>query len=280
MSRQAKVIGPARIFLAVFVVGITGAGLPAAGQSLQSSAPVVTPDPLQRSEPSASEEQIFADLVKHNEARSAGLREYSALRTYAVTDLHDKVHAKQIVRMDYVAPDKKKFAMIAEEGSGIVHHLVLNRLMESEASAAAGQDHRDSSITPANYRLRVLGEEDLGIHHCLVVEALPKRKDKYLFEGKIWIDSSEFAIVKIAGHPAKNPSFWVTRVDFVRQYEKVGDFWFPSRDETFADVRIYGKKILRIEHRIDNVNGVTIDVKAPERSLSSSAGHSRVSPAF
>ena len=102
----------------------------------------------------------------------------------------------------------------------IVRHLVLDRLMESGVSTAIGQEHRDSSITPANYRFRVLGEEDLGVRHCFVVEALPRRKDKYLFEGRIWIDSIAFAIVKIGGHPARNPSLWITRADFVREYEQ------------------------------------------------------------
>jgi hypothetical protein len=127
--------------------------------------------------------------------------------------------------------------------------------MESEVAAAAGQDHRDSSITPANYTFALLGLEDLGAHHCFVVAATPKRRDTYLFEGKVWIDSTDFAVVQIAGHPAKKLSFWVTRADFVRQYEKVGDFWLPAKDQTFVDVKIYGKKILTIDHRIDSVNG-------------------------
>ena len=248
--RSARV----RFLAAAFL--ITVAGLPAADQSNQSREQSVLSDQPQPSGTSVSGDRIFADLVKYNELRNAGLHEYSAVRTYAVTDLKGKIHAKEKVRMDYVAPDKKKFVTIAEEGSGLVRHLVLNRLMESEASAAAGQDHRDSSITPANYTFHVLGQEDLGVHHCFVVEAVPKRKDKYLFEGKIWIDTSEFAVVKIAGHPAKNLSFWITRADFVRQYEKIGDFWLPARDETFVDVKLYGKKILRIEHHIDSVNGV------------------------
>jgi len=69
-----------------------------------------------------------------------------------------------------------------------------------------------------------------------VVKALPRRKDEYLFEGRVWIDSIAFAIVKIAGHPARNPSLWITRADFVREYEKIGHFWFPVKDEIFVDV--------------------------------------------
>jgi len=43
-------------------------------------------------------------------------------------------------------------------------------------------------------------------------------------------------MVKIAGHPAKKPSFWINRADFVRQYQKIGQFWVPYRDETLFTI--------------------------------------------
>lgn len=238
------------------LVGITAAAQGSAAQSVEMAELSARPALVEPSHTSVTGEQILADLVKHNELRNAELQRYSAIRTYSVTDLNGKVHAKEIVRMEYIAPDKKTFETVTGEGSDLIRHLVLNRLMESEASAAEGKERRDSSITAENYTFHVLGEEDLGMHHCFVVEALPKRPDKFLFEGKVWIDSTEFAIVKISGHPAKKLSFWVTRADFVRQYEKTGGFWLPARDETLVDVRLYGKKILNIEHYINSVNGL------------------------
>jgi hypothetical protein len=229
------------IATALLALGITATALPAAGQATVQSC--------------ASGDRILAELVRHNELRNARLREYSAVRTYAVTDSSGNVNARESVLMEYVAPDKTTFVTITEEGSDVVRRLVLNRLMESEASAAAGEEHFDGSIAPANYTFHLVSEEDLGNHHCFVVEAIPKRKDKYLFVGKIWIDSTEFASVKIAGHPVKDPSFWVTRADFVREYEKTDDFWLPTKDETVADVRLYGKKILTVEYHTDSVNG-------------------------
>ena len=245
------------VLAALLAAGTAAAGIAAAPEAGQGDEPSASPARAESSQPSASADQIFAELVKHNELRNARLREYSAVRTYAVADLQGKIHAKATVRMNYVAPDKKTFVAISEEGSGVVRHLVLNRLMESEASAAAGPEHRDSSIIPANYTFQLVGQEDLELHRCFVVSAIPKRKDTYLFEGKVWIDSTDFAIVQIAGHPAKKLSFWINRAEFIRQYEKVGDFWLPSKDQTFVDVKLYGKKVLSIEHHIDSVNGAT-----------------------
>jgi hypothetical protein len=134
---------------ALLFVAITGASVPTAGQTSQGSEPLALSAPVVPLQPSASGDRIFADLVKHNELRSARLREYSAVRTYAVTDLNGKVHAKEIVQMEYIAPDKKTFVTVAEEGSGVIRNLVLKRLMESEMSAA-----QEKSTTIVRSRLR------------------------------------------------------------------------------------------------------------------------------
>jgi hypothetical protein len=62
-------------------------------------------------------------------------------------------------------------------------------------------------------------------------------------------------VVRIEGHPAKKLSFWIERADVVRQYQKIGNFWLPERDETFVQVRLYGKKVLTIDHQDYVVNG-------------------------
>ncbi len=201
-----------------------------------------------------SGDELFSKLLQHNQLRDMRLQQYSAVRTYEVTNDKGKVYAKEVVRMDYHAPDQKRFVAESEKGSKLVRDLVLKPLIESESETSSGRAHRDSSIKPANYTLNLLGEEDLGSHHCLVVEALPKRKDKYLFEGRVWIDTEDYAIVRIAGHPAKSLSFWITRAEFVRQYQKIGEFWLPAKDETFVHVRLNGNKVITIDHRDYSIN--------------------------
>jgi hypothetical protein len=56
-------------------------------------------------------------------------------------------------------------------------------------------------------------------------------------------------VVRIEGHPAKKLSFWIKQADFIRRYQKIGSFWLPQRDETFVQVRLYGKKALTIAHQ-------------------------------
>jgi hypothetical protein len=199
--------------------------------------------------PGVTESQVFAELAAHNEQRASALHDYSVLRTYQVIDLKGKVHAEEIGRMEFLTPDKKTFTVDSESGSVLVRHMALNPLIKSEIDAAAGKEHHDSAISADNYSLNLLGEQQVGPYRCFVGEAQPKRKDKYLFEGKLWIDVDDYSVVRIEGHPAKKLSFWIQHADFVRQYQKIDGFWLPEKDQTLVQVRLYGKKTLKIEHR-------------------------------
>jgi hypothetical protein len=83
-------------------------------------------------------------------------------------------------------------------------------------------------------------------------------------------------VVRIEGHPAKKLSFWIQRADFVRQYQKTDGFWLPQKDQTLVQVRLYGKKVLTIEHRDYAVNaGQSKEARAivPETTITSTSLH-------
>jgi hypothetical protein len=204
--------------------------------------------------PGVTESQVLTELAAHDNERRAALHDYTVLRTYQVIDPKGKAQAEEIGRMEFFSPDKKAFTVTSQSGSGLVLHLALNPLIHSEIEAAAGKEHHDSAISTDNYSLNLLGEQQLGPYRCFVAEAVPKRKDKYLFEGKVWIDVNDYSVVRIEGQPAKKLSFWIQHADFVRQYQKIDGFWLPEKDQTLVQVRLYGKKILKIEHRNYVVN--------------------------
>lgn len=203
---------------------------------------------------------LFTALIEHNLARSRRLHDFQVRRTYLVANDEHKPRAESEVLLSYQAPDRKEFSIISERGSGLVRRRVFKALLDSEVEAAAGTSKRNSSITPENYIFEYLGEEDVDGFHTFAVHAIPKRIDKYLFDAKIWIESKEFAIVRIEGQPAKSPSFWIKKVNFVRRYQRIDGFWLPLRDETVTDVRLVGKNIFTIDHHSYAVNRLS----APE----------------
>jgi hypothetical protein len=234
-----------RTLLVVTVLG----SMMSQGFAADKSVAGLTPLHLQPTLQTMTGDELFAKLLEHNRIRDLRLKQYSAVRTYQVTNDKGKLYAQEVVRVEYQAPDQKKFSIDSEKGSRMVREMVFTRLLESESEASSGRAHHDSAIKPVNYEFRLLGEDDVGPYHCFVVEAVPRRVDKYLFDGFIWIDTSDYAIVRIAGQPAKPLSFWITRADFVREYQKIGEFWLPAKDETLVHVRFNGKKILTVDHR-------------------------------
>lgn len=83
-------------------------------------------------------------------------------------------------------------------------------------------------------------------------------------------------MVRIEGHPAKQLSFWIQRADFVRQYQKIDGFWFPQKDQTVVQVRLYGKKVLTIDHRDYVVNADRCkhaQAIIPEATIPSTSSH-------
>ena len=244
----------AKLVTILFVLGVTSLASVAQGQSYASETTEVGARLTDAVSVGLTSDEIVAKMLARNHLRNEQLRRYSAVRTYEIRNLEGKLAAQAVVHVDYEAPDKKTFNKTSEKGSGIVRHLVFDRLIQSEGETSAGREYHDSAITAANYTFRLAGEEEVGSYHCFVLEATPKRKDKYLFEGKIWIETEDFAVAKIAGHPAKKPSFWVNRADFVRQYQRIDGFWFPFRDETFVEVKMYGRRVFTVDHQQYVVN--------------------------
>jgi len=192
---------------------------------------------------------LFTELLDRNHWRDSQLQRYSVRRIYRVTNSKGALKAEEQVSLQFEAPGTKTYSVVLEKGSATVRRLVFKPLLESEVETAGGRSRHDSSITPSNYSLEVVGQEEIDGRPCYVVIATPLRKTKYLFKGKVWIDSADFAVVKIDGEPAKNPSWWTKKIHFVRQCEKIGDFWLPRTDESVTTVRVFGTHILTIEHQ-------------------------------
>jgi hypothetical protein len=234
--------------LAAMLLLVTASGVAATSLLNQEGSDSQVVGPLEPLRSAVTGNVILAELVAHNDRRSGALLEYTAVKRHQMIDSRGEMYAEEIEQIEYHAPDKKTFVVTSENGWGATGHFVLDQLIASEIEATAGGDDRDSSITPANYKLEPLGEQQVGAFHCLVARAIPKRKEKDLFEGTIWIDVQDYAIVRIEGHPVKRPSFWIASEDYVRQYSKIDGFWLPQKDEALVQVRLYGTKLFIADH--------------------------------
>jgi hypothetical protein len=195
-----------------------------------------------------SADQIFLRLEKENRIRAARLQNYSSVRRYSVFEKNEAADAEVKISMQYVSPSTKTFRVISQNGAGWITKQVFYALIRAEQEAATGKNKTTSAIISANYDTRLLGEAQYQNRDCYLLELHPRRRDKVLIEGKIWVDKQDFAIVKLEGEPSKSLSFWVTRTHLVREYQKIGEFWLQLRDQTHAQVRFVGEYILQIDY--------------------------------
>jgi hypothetical protein len=193
-------------------------------------------------------DEVVAGMLAHDSERQAMLHGYTANRRYVLENRGHHKRAEMVVRMMCREDGSKQFEVVSENGWGGARKHVFPRLLEAEVEAAH-PDRRDRSrITPENYSFEMAGTECVRSRWAYVMAIEPKTANKYLIRGRIWVDANEYAIIRIEGVPAKNPSFWFKSVEFSHDYDKTGSFWFPTLDHSVTDVRIFGSTELTIEY--------------------------------
>ncbi len=193
-------------------------------------------------------DDVIAKLTDHNSQRDKLGGGYSGSRRYVFENQGLNKRAELLVSVKCDPDGTKHFEVVSERGWSSANQRVLRKMLESETETSRPQVRPATSISPENYRFQMLGRDFVESRPAYVIQVLPKREDKYLFDGRIWVDAEDFALVRAEGKPAKNPSFWTRSIHFVQQYQKSGSFWFPFSTESVTEARIFGKTEVTISY--------------------------------
>ena len=193
---------------AMLIIGLSMIDVPAVAQQANVSAPLTA-------------DQVMARVVQMNEVRAKALESYSSVRSYHL-ECHCVSHKKadMVVRTDYRAPNKKEFTIVSESGSGTVRDRVFKKLLEAEQESMQDENQRRTAITPENYTFQFSDYQKTNTDEFYVLDAQPRSKNKFLFRGHIWVNAKDFAITRVEGEPAVNPSWWTVKTDFERATRK------------------------------------------------------------
>jgi hypothetical protein len=195
-----------------------------------------------------SADEVVAKMVQHDDERRAALQGYTGVRRYVLENPKHHKQAEMLVRMVYRKDGSKEFEIESCTGWGGARQHVFPRLLEAESEASRPGSPENSRMTPENYSFVMLRVDQVDGRRTYVLEVTPKKQKKYLMRGSIWVDAEDFAIVRMDGEPAKNPSFWTKSVHFGHTYQKVGPFWLAASDSSLTDARIFGPTELRIDY--------------------------------
>lgn len=216
---------------------------PANAQASDSSAPA----PHAR----LTVDEVVANMVRRNLQRAQELRAYEGTRTYRLEyrGFPGNRVAEMIVDVKYQSPGTKEFTVRSETGSKLVIDRVFKKLLQSEQEALTAENQNRVALNRDNYIFALVGYEQAPSGSLYVLSVEPRVKNKLLYRGKIWVDAEDFAVVRIEGEPAKNPSFWTKDTKIEQVYGRVGKFWLPVSNRSSSSIRLGGRADFSIDYK-------------------------------
>ena len=183
--------------------------------------------------------QSLEDIQHQDPAQS---RPYEVTRQYKVFRGYDEQPTSEVTtQINFVPPNTTTYKIIQSRGNSRGEKMV-RELLDRETESAKKEG--GSEISRANYDFVFLRRQNLGVVPEYVLGIFPKRKDKYLLLGQIWVDASTFRIRRIEGVPASSPSFWLKNIHITLQYAELGDMWVPVTFDAIATIRLLGQYTL------------------------------------
>lgn len=211
-------------------------------------------------------QQIVENLVRRNLERAQGLHAYVGTRIYQMKyrGFPGARTAELVVDVKYQSPGTKEFTIRSASGSALIIDKVLKKLLQAEKEASSIEAQKRTALNGDNYNFAQVGYENTRSRLMYVLTVEPKRNDKLLYRGRIWVDARDFAVTRLEAELAKNPSFWTKNSEIEQVYMKVGEFWLPVRNHSISEIRLGGTADLTIDYtgyqilRAEQVNN-TVD---------------------
>jgi hypothetical protein len=212
-----------------FLVPVLLAALPLLSQAPSSTAEIKSPDL----------DSILERMEDAEHPTPAQSRPYQLTRHYKMFMGADRQPTSDVMaRIDFVPPATETYTITQSKGNSWGEKIIRDLLISETASA---RQENSSAISRANYDFVFLRQQNFGDAPEYVFAIFPKRKDKYLLRGQIWVDKSSFRIRQIQGVPAESPPFWLTDLHITFQYAQVDGIWVLVTVDGLAKVRFLGQ---------------------------------------
>jgi len=196
-------------------------------------------------------EQVVDSLIAKNAARTVALQRYQSRRFYRLeyTGFPTSLKAEMVVDMLYEAPATKTFKIVSQSGPKWMIDRIFKGLLQAEQEALSNKNRERVTLDRHNYEFNGMEFQDGSDGCSYVLSVQPKIPNKLLYRGRIWVNSKDFALCRIEAEPSKNPSIWIKGTAIHHIYQKLGDFWFPSENESTSTMRVSGHAVLSIKYR-------------------------------
>jgi len=164
-----------------------------------------------------------------------------------------------------------RYDITTERGSDYVLNKVLKTLLRREQELIAAGDADRADLTPDNYEFAQPAVDEDGQRYVLLK---PKRKDVLLLDGRMVLNSDGTDVVRVEGKLAKNPSFWTSLVNVIRQFARLDGVRVPVSTESVARLKFAGLSRMEVQYEYETINGRPVSLGA-RQTMASSLSSSR-----
>lgn len=179
-------------------------------------------------------------MLKVQQENKARVRPFTVKRGYLLLDKQDQQKAQVVANITVLPPDGKQYQI--ERSSGGIGEKVLRDILSKETEQP--KDAQRSELSLENYDFKLLGEELLDGRRCYLLALNPRREEKDLLRGKMWVDAENYNIRRIEGSPVKNPSWWIHDLHILMSFAEIDGMWLRTFTHAVANVRFKGKYVM------------------------------------
>ncbi len=162
-----------------------------------------------------------------------------------------------------------RYEIVSQRGSEYVLNKVLRAVLAREQELIGkGQSDR-AELTPANYDFREPAAQGKGVRYILIK---PKREDMLLVDGRLVLNQDGTELLRVEGRLAKNPSFWTSTVNIIREFARLDGVRVPMTTESIARLKFAGLSRMMVRYEYESINGRPVSLSARRTMATSLTG--------
>src|SRR5579862_1567403 len=196
--------------------------------------------------------ELLTRMMAHRKWQDSALREYQAHRLFHASNNRFNIESILEVQTTFRSPGPLESIVLRQEGSAFIREHVFDKILLAE-SELSSKDNAD--VIPQNYQFTLIGSDACDGRPCWHMSLKPRRPDKFLIDGDVWLDAEDYAVSRVHGFPSKHVSMWISHAEVDWHYRRMNDMgvWLTDRVESSSDVRLFGTVLMQIRYDYNTV---------------------------
>jgi hypothetical protein len=152
-----------------------------------------------------------------------------------------------------------RYEIVSERGSEYVRNKVLRNLLYREQQLIDGGEANRAELSLQNYVFEDSSAYGNGVRY---ITLKPKRKDMLLVNGRMVLNQDGTELLRVEGVLSKNPSFWTSVVNVIRDFARLDGVRVPVTTESVAKIKFAGLSRMSVRYEYESINGRPVSASA------------------